>query len=233
MARPKPKRQEVLPVILDAAVSLLQERSFDQLTMKALAAEAGMSVGKLYHFFPSKDDLFLQLEIVYFQGCFDRIQTAISASAIASGESDDYAQQVFQVMLRAYFNYAVEHFELYKLVTSPPKVYGHYMGTHIEPLAREELDAALKAIAIFRRFFKDALVEQNGSVSPGEVEDKFLLLVNSVHGLVLMSRSTVWPYISMGEGELPKQKVEVGKAYTAPQLEIEDQLALLVQTLIC
>ena len=54
MARPKPDPEQVFPEILSAAIELIREQGFDRLTMKALAPDLGMSVGKPTISFPAK-----------------------------------------------------------------------------------------------------------------------------------------------------------------------------------
>jgi AcrR family transcriptional regulator len=43
--------------VLDTALSLFRERGFDETTMRDIAAEAGLSLGAAYHYFPSKEAL--------------------------------------------------------------------------------------------------------------------------------------------------------------------------------
>lgn len=50
--------------IIDAALRLFRERGFDDTTMRAIAAEAGVSVGNAYYYFESKEHLI--------QGFYDR-----------------------------------------------------------------------------------------------------------------------------------------------------------------
>ena len=228
MARPKPNPEEVLPVILDAAIALIKNQGFDNMTMKRLAQEAGMSVGKLYHFFPSKDDLFLHLEIHYFDGVYACIFDCLKR--VEQSELD--AIDNFRQMLVRYYQYAIEHLELYKLVTSPPKVFAHYLDTGIEPLAQQELDSALRAIAIFREQFEQALNARQGQLGVAQVDELFLLFVNSVHGLILMSQSTVWPYIALNKENVPDREQVKRLPEMASHLDVRRQLDLIIDKLI-
>jgi AcrR family transcriptional regulator len=54
MARPKPDTKQVQQFILNKAISLIQKQGYPQLTMRRLANDCGMSVGKIYHFFSRK-----------------------------------------------------------------------------------------------------------------------------------------------------------------------------------
>lgn len=66
MARPKPDEDAARALILEKATGLVVKGGFDALTMKQLAVDSSMAVGKLYRFFPSKDAIFLELEIDFF-----------------------------------------------------------------------------------------------------------------------------------------------------------------------
>jgi AcrR family transcriptional regulator len=59
--------------ILDAALALFRDRGYDATTMRAIATEAGVSVGNAYYYFDSKEQLI--------QGFYDRIQVAHAAAA--------------------------------------------------------------------------------------------------------------------------------------------------------
>lgn len=189
MARPKPNPEEVLPLINAKALKLIHELGFEQMTMRRLATECDMSVGKLYHFYPSKDALFLSLEIDYFEGIY-QVTADRQRQLREVGKTE---RQVFRGMLDAYYEFAISHIEMYRLVTSPPKVYSDYLGTDSEALAERELSAALRAIALFREQFFE--IGKAGSFSFNLSKDLFLLFINSLHGLILLSQSRVWPYL--------------------------------------
>jgi len=59
--------------IIDAALRLFRERGYDATTMRAIAAEAGVSVGNAYYYFESKEQLV--------QGFYDRAQVDHAAAA--------------------------------------------------------------------------------------------------------------------------------------------------------
>lgn len=224
MARPKPDPRSVIPEIRQQAIELLKEHGFDRLTMRALAARCGMSVGKLYQFFPSKDALFLSLEIEYFNGlkvCLEK-SLAMSADSKRAVDSDQYA---FRQLLGAYYNYASEHFALYKLVTAPPKVFTHYLGTGDEALARDELHAALSVVNLVRSHFQIATREKEQGDTT--FQQRFLLTINCMHGIILLSHSPAWPYISshiQSESEL-----SVETAHAQRDRDVQLQLDLLVE----
>ena len=68
--------------IIDAALRLFRERGYDATTMRAIATEAGVSVGNAYYYFESKEQLI--------QGFYDRAQVdhAAAARPVLEAETD-------------------------------------------------------------------------------------------------------------------------------------------------
>ncbi|WP_308401537.1 TetR/AcrR family transcriptional regulator [Streptomyces roseoverticillatus] len=59
------KSEQTRTLILETAMRLFQERGYDKTTMRAIAQEAGVSVGNAYYYFAGKEHLI--------QGFYDRI----------------------------------------------------------------------------------------------------------------------------------------------------------------
>lgn len=59
------KSEQTRTLILETALRLFAERGYDRTTMRAIAQEAGVSVGNAYYYFSSKEHLV--------QGFYDRI----------------------------------------------------------------------------------------------------------------------------------------------------------------
>jgi AcrR family transcriptional regulator len=47
-------------LIISAAMKLFEEKSFHEIGMRDIAAEAGVSAASIYRYFPSRDDLFVE-----------------------------------------------------------------------------------------------------------------------------------------------------------------------------
>jgi len=56
-ARVTPKAAQTRQLILDTALRLFLERGYEGATMRAVAQEAGVSLGNAYYYFPSKEHL--------------------------------------------------------------------------------------------------------------------------------------------------------------------------------
>ncbi|BBC36065.1 hypothetical protein SGFS_073590 [Streptomyces graminofaciens] len=64
-AKSPAKSEQTRALILETALRLFQERGYDKTTMRAIAKEAGVSVGNAYYYFAGKEHLI--------QGFYDRI----------------------------------------------------------------------------------------------------------------------------------------------------------------
>src|SRR5262245_24002938 len=70
------KAAETERKILEAALELFREEGFEQTTMRAIAARAGMATGAAYYYFPSKDAIVLAF---YERACAE-MQPGIAAA---------------------------------------------------------------------------------------------------------------------------------------------------------
>lgn len=85
--------EETRQRLCDAALELFAEHGFESTSIRMIAERAGVSLGLLYHYFPSKESLLQELfqqSLVLIQGCFteavaeadarERIRLAIRAA---------------------------------------------------------------------------------------------------------------------------------------------------------
>ncbi len=224
MARPKPDEDAARSLILEKATRLVVKGGFDALTMKQLAVDSSMAVGKLYRFFPSKDAIFLELEIDFFRKVAVLLESALATTA--SPDSKDPEDRL-QQMLTAFYHFASEHLDIYRLVTSPPKVFRDYIGTPLEQLAKEELEAAMLAINSLRDFLAAALgarpigEQEQADYVQWSLQDRFLFLINGLHGIILNSHSRIFPYVSRSGAELADNRYEAGDPVPVAQQQIK------------
>jgi AcrR family transcriptional regulator len=83
-----PKSARTRAAIIDAALRLFRERGYEETTMRAIAAEAGVSVGNAYYYFASKEHL---IQAFYDQAQVDH---AAAAQPVLDTEADLVARLV-------------------------------------------------------------------------------------------------------------------------------------------
>jgi AcrR family transcriptional regulator len=86
-----PKSEQTRALILSTALRLFEERGYDKTTMRAIAQEAGVSVGNAYYYFASKEHLV--------HGFYDRLADEHEAAALAAMEGvADLAERIRLVL---------------------------------------------------------------------------------------------------------------------------------------
>ncbi|MEY2421958.1 MAG: hypothetical protein QOI95_2025 [Acidimicrobiaceae bacterium] len=124
--------------IIDAALLLFRERGYEATTMRAIATEAGVSVGNAYYYFDSKEQLI--------QGFYDRAQIdhAVSARPVLDSERD-LTKRIVGVVeawletMDPYRPFAGKFFKLAAEPTSP-----------LSPFSAESAPARTAAIDLWR-----------------------------------------------------------------------------------
>ncbi|HET7488413.1 MAG TPA: TetR family transcriptional regulator [Acidimicrobiales bacterium] len=124
--------------IIDAALTLFRERGYDATTMRAVAAQAGVSVGNAYYYFASKEALV--------QGFYDRAQVEVMAVArpLLDGERDLAARiaillEAWLTAMAPYHPFAGKFFKNAAEPTSP-----------LSPFSPESAPARDAAVAFWR-----------------------------------------------------------------------------------
>ncbi|MEV6912880.1 TetR family transcriptional regulator [Amycolatopsis sp. NPDC051071] len=86
------KSEETRSLIVATAMRLFAENGYDRTTMRAIAAEAGVSVGNAYYYFASKDQLI--------QGFYDEIaKVHLTTSRQAIESERDFSARLKTVLL--------------------------------------------------------------------------------------------------------------------------------------
>jgi AcrR family transcriptional regulator len=83
-----PKSARTKAAIIQAALQLFRERGYDETTMRAIATEAGVSVGNAYYYFASKQHL---IQAFYDQA---QVEHASAARPVLDTETDLVARMV-------------------------------------------------------------------------------------------------------------------------------------------
>ncbi|WP_329565243.1 TetR/AcrR family transcriptional regulator [Kitasatospora sp. NBC_01266] len=132
------KSEQTRALILETAMRLFQERGYDKTTMRAIAAEAGVSVGNAYYYFEGKEFLI--------QGFYDRMthEHALDARARLAGQSD-FAQRL-RIALESWVDCAAPYHEFaaqfFRTAADPDSA--------LSPFSNESHPARATAVELFR-----------------------------------------------------------------------------------
>ncbi|MEU6574986.1 TetR family transcriptional regulator [Streptomyces sp. NPDC046805] len=132
------KSEQTRALILETAMRLFQERGYDKTTMRAIAREAGVSVGNAYYYFSGKEHLI--------QGFYDRIaaEHRLAVRAVLDRETDLEARlagvlKAWLDIARPYHEFAVQFFKNAADPDSP-----------LSPFSPESEHARAQAISVHR-----------------------------------------------------------------------------------
>ncbi|MEU3447065.1 TetR family transcriptional regulator [Streptomyces thermolilacinus] len=134
-----PKSEQTRTLILETALRLFEERGYDKTTMRAIAQEAGVSVGNAYYYFASKEHLV--------QGFYDRLAAEHEAAVrpVLAGDPD-LAVRIRGTLLtwldvaEPYHRFAAQFFKNAADPESP-----------LSPFSPESADARRAAISVHER----------------------------------------------------------------------------------
>ena len=66
-------------IILEHALRILEEQGYDALNMRNIARSCGIATGTIYNYFPTKQDLLLQMMSSYWEQQYQTIDTVINS----------------------------------------------------------------------------------------------------------------------------------------------------------
>ncbi|WP_371503352.1 TetR family transcriptional regulator [Kitasatospora sp. NBC_00374] len=132
------KSEQTRALILETAMRLFQERGYDKTTMRAIAQEAGVSVGNAYYYFASKEFLI--------QGFYDRMTYEHAADARARmAHTRDFAERL-EITLTSWLDCAAGYHEFaaqfFRTAADP--------DSPLSPFSNESHPARATAVELFR-----------------------------------------------------------------------------------
>ncbi|MFJ3303374.1 TetR family transcriptional regulator [Streptomyces sp. NPDC086549] len=143
-AGPQSKSEQTRALILETAMRLFQERGYDKTTMRAIAKEAGVSVGNAYYYFEGKEHLI--------QGFYDRIaaEHRMAVREVLARETDLEAR--LAGVLKAWLDVAAPYHEFavqfFKNAADP--------DSPLSPFSSESEHARVEAISVHQEVLRGA-----------------------------------------------------------------------------
>ncbi|MGW4360616.1 TetR family transcriptional regulator [Streptomyces californicus] len=181
------KSEQTRTLILETALRLFAERGYDRTTMRAIAQEAGVSVGNAYYYFASKEHLV--------QGFYDRIagEHAEAVRPVLEGDQD-LAVRIRGVLLgwldvaEPYHRFASQFFKNAADPDSP-----------LSPFSGDSSAARDAAISIHERCLAGADVKSDPQLAP---------LLPQLMWLMQMGLVLYWVYDRSEGAERSRRLVE-------------------------
>ncbi|MFJ2865038.1 TetR family transcriptional regulator [Kitasatospora sp. NPDC087314] len=175
-AQPKTdKSEQTRALILETAMRLFQERGYEKTTMRAIATEAGVSVGNAYYYFAAKEFLI--------QGFYDRMTYDHAADARnRMANTRDFAERL-EIALTSWLDTAAPYHEFaaqfFRTAADP--------SSSLSPFSSESHPARATAVELFR----DVL--QGSELAP-KLDAELVELLPDVLWLYLMIVVLYWVF---------------------------------------
>ncbi|MBN0044364.1 TetR family transcriptional regulator [Streptomyces actuosus] len=138
------KSEQTRALILETAMRLFRERGYDRTTMRAIAQEAGVSVGNAYYYFAGKEHLI--------QGFYDRIAAEHRAAVREILDRETDLESRLAGVLRAWLDVAAPYHEFavqfFKNAADP--------DSPLSPFSQESEHARLEAVSVHREVLAGA-----------------------------------------------------------------------------
>ncbi len=162
--------------ILDAALAILFEEGFDDLSMRKLGRKLGMTAPNIYNYYSGKDELYLTIQTMGFERINKRFEQIVSEHSLPVDQ--------FSAMVDAYLEFGMANPDYYSIMFSrnTPK-YIDYIGTKLEPIAFKEKAAALRVADIVTAVIQ-ALARENSRIEEKDAPYHTIQIWTSLHGIV-------------------------------------------------
>ena len=149
-----PKSEATRTLIVETALRLFQENGYDKTTMRAIAREAGVSVGNAYYYFSSKEQLV--------QGFYDRIsELHVEACEDVLSTEQDFAKRL-RAVVHAWLDVAAPYHEFGKqffVKAADP-------SSPLSPFSTESSPARDSQIALHRRVLEGSTAKVDPELRP-------------------------------------------------------------------
>ncbi len=183
VARSQEDRELIREKILDEALALISEHGFAAFSMRKLASRLGTTATTIYHYYTSKDELYLMILTKGFDMLYQRLVEIYETVS-------DPARRI-RDMVGAYIDFGIRKANYYNIMfTSDAPKYRDYVGTEIEPVAFYEKQTALKLVDIASQALED-LDRGEGRFTPEEIRYFIIRLWSTLHGVIALYNSRV------------------------------------------
>lgn len=196
--------------ILQAAVELIAEEGFQNLSMRKIASRMNISAPTIYYYYANKDELNIAIRKRAGEMLYRRL-----SAAYRSGR--DVKEKGWR-MVKAYLDFGLGMPDYYAIMfdSTAPK-HSDYVGTELEEAAREELVSSMRNAELMWKILGE--FEQAGYMVPDEIERMGMVLWSELHGLVSLHNNNLFREIGY---PARKDVYETAKLYYETFLAVFD-----------
>ena len=171
--------------LIAAATQMVRANGAEHLSLRAVAAELGVSPSALYHYYPDKDSLISGVGVALFENLADLQEEAI---AQYSGTSKKAARARYRALGRTYFQWAQSEPNLFRLM------FGGFCSIDFEDALEKRQES--RAWNLLCSCLED--LQKHGAIDPNIRPYAEILSWSTVHGATALRV----------EGQLPEGSFE-------------------------
>lgn len=140
------ERETRKQLIIDAAINLFAQKPFDEVSMRDIAAEAGISPASIYRYFSDRDELFLQAFTYRAEGICKTLERQVKKNQNISIEQ----------IATDYIDYLLDHDSFFQMMT-------HFMmSSNLNAEALEKFNSTERyLLSIFDDIFRNVGFTEN------------------------------------------------------------------------
>jgi AcrR family transcriptional regulator len=182
MARKSRKPEVVEKVkndIIEAALALILDVGFSNMSMRKLADKVNMTATNLYYYYSNKDEIYLNLQIKGFNLLVEILKN------ITATEKNPC--KALEKMVYAYLEFGFKNPDYYRIMlNSDTPRYSEYRGTNVEPIAFLDKQIAIGMGEIAAKVITE-IAEINPAVKAEDADFLAKKLWITLHGILVLS----------------------------------------------
>lgn len=173
--------------ILENALQILSKYGYEGFTMRRLAKCMGMTATNIYHYFASKDEIFLEVRTNGFKLMYQQFRQAYDS------QTDPFAR--LKTITDVAIRFAIQNPHHYKIMfTADVPRYKQFVGTPLEPVASEVLRSSMPSSDLVICVMGE-IAEVYHNFPKEEARLQYTHWWAGAHGIVSLYNSTNLDYI--------------------------------------
>lgn len=187
--------------ILEAALELIIDEGFSNLSMRKIAARLGITATTIYNYVAGKDELNLFIRMKGFEILYQGLKAGLD---INGNITDRLA-----AMVRAYADFGINFPNYYDFMFNlPTPKYTDYIGTDIETTASLEKETSLRCFTIFHNLIFAYSTEMNFNGDNELISYLVITTWSDLHGIISLYNSRVLYEVNEASREILFRRVD-------------------------
>ena len=187
--RPKPEAEieTIKNKILDTTLKLITKDGYVGFSIRKLGPKLGIAPKTVYNYFKSKEEIYLHVLTKGFELLYDELYQSIRL------KKDPFKK--LETLAKTYIRFGFEKPNYYDIMFTwyVPK-FKDFVGTSLEPIAYNELQAALKSLSLFIQIMEE-IPTVNARIKKDETRIYVIQLFVGLHGIVAFKNNTILDYV--------------------------------------